>query len=71
MWQEHSHPWPPRVAGRRMPAAPPSQCRAPSRIPGRGPAGARAGPTRRAARAARKSTVSTSARGQTRRRSWT
>eukprot|EP00969_Alexandrium_andersonii_P250264 11060141-Alexandrium_andersonii.AAC.1 len=65
MGQERSCPRPPWVAGRRAPAVPPSQCRTPSGIPGRGPAGAGAGPTRRMARAARESTASTSACGRT------
>eukprot|EP00969_Alexandrium_andersonii_P265355 11726930-Alexandrium_andersonii.AAC.1 len=45
--QERHRPRPPRAAGRCGLVAPPSRCRAPSRIPGRGPAGARAGPLRR------------------------
>eukprot|EP00969_Alexandrium_andersonii_P063541 2797657-Alexandrium_andersonii.AAC.1 len=70
MGQERSRPRPPWVAGRRGPAVPPSECRTPSRIPGRGPAGARVGPTQHMARAARESTASTSACGPTRTRSW-
>eukprot|EP00969_Alexandrium_andersonii_P243581 10760298-Alexandrium_andersonii.AAC.1 len=54
-----------------MPAVPPSQPRAPFETPGRGLAGARAGPTRRTARAARRSTASTFARGRTWTQSWT
>eukprot|EP00969_Alexandrium_andersonii_P093489 4128675-Alexandrium_andersonii.AAC.1 len=39
MGQERSRPRPPWVAGRCVPAVPPSQRRTPCRIPGRGPAG--------------------------------
>eukprot|EP00969_Alexandrium_andersonii_P239121 10556438-Alexandrium_andersonii.AAC.1 len=40
--QPPAAPW---AAGRRVLAAPPSQHQTPSRIPGRGPVGARAQPT--------------------------
>eukprot|EP00969_Alexandrium_andersonii_P175870 7776597-Alexandrium_andersonii.AAC.1 len=68
--QERSGPRPPRAAGRRGLAAPPSRRWAPSRIPGRGPAGARAGPTRRRPRAGRWSTAWTYGCGPTLTRSW-
>eukprot|EP00969_Alexandrium_andersonii_P261007 11539227-Alexandrium_andersonii.AAC.1 len=41
MGPECGSPRPLRAAGRRLPAAPPSRCRTRSRIPGRGPVGAR------------------------------